>query len=118
MKKFQIIMLVISIIALSLGIFALYAFANLQNDLAKIEIKTLVGDCADLTWDSAPEPNSPGQAIEYINKCIHMNASLQKTKQLIENSDWAYWPTEILMPGGDEGVSKFFFKNEIYPGVN
>ena len=118
MKKVQIITLVISILALSLGMFSLYTFANLQTDLAKIEVKTLVGDCADITWDSSPQPNDPSQAVEYINKCIHMNASLQKTKQLIEKSDWTYWPDEVYMPSDIEDISKFFFKNEIYPGVN
>lgn len=116
MKKPEKTVVAISIIALSLGILSMLFFANLQTNLAKIEIKTLVEDCADLTWDSSPQPNSPEQAMEYINKCIHMNASLQKTKQLIEKSDWAYWPAEVRMPSDNEGISKFFFKNEIYPG--
>ena len=122
MKKIQIITLIISILAMSLSILSLYFLTKLQTDLAKdlakIEVKTLVKDCADITWNSSPEPNGIAQSIEYINKCIHMNASLQKTKKLIEASDWSYWPAEVHLPSDIEDTSIFFFKNEVYPGID
>jgi hypothetical protein len=82
------------------------------NKIAILEIQSLVTACSTHVWESYPSPEDPGQAVEFINKCMHMYATLDETKLFIEEYDYSYVPSG---PRWCEGISCVDYKNPDYP---
>ncbi len=85
--------------------------------IATIEVRALAEPCVDITWDSVPAPQNPNEAVEYINKCIHQYSTFDKTKRLIQDADYGYWPEDADTPDLWSGIDKLDFKNPSYPFV-
>jgi hypothetical protein len=114
--KIVTISLAVSAIVMLLA-FAMFFILDqkVDRELARMESRMLIAPCSDLIWNSSYEPKNPSESVEFHNKCIHQYAYYQETKELLEDSDFAYWGSEVLMPGEDNGVSALLFKSSNYP---